>query len=605
LIKGGRVKSLLEKHPASPAYLLEILHAVQDAEPRHYLSPAALRSVADYVNVPLVDVISTATFYSMYSLEPRGRHIIRICASPPCQLAGAGSLVDILEERLGIGVGETTQDGLFTLETTSCLGSCGGAPAMMIDNELYGNLTEESLATVLEQVGRGGTTPTQAEPHGVADIILGSTMATAEKPRIVLQNCGAVDPNSLDEAVSAGAYRAMGKVVDEGIRPDMVIDEVKRSGLRGRGGAGFPTGLKWSYTAKDEQVYVVCNADEGEPGTFKDRLILEGDPHRLIEGMMLAGYAVGATMGYVYIRGEYALSIERMQTAIGAAREAGLLGEGILDSSFSFDIEIRKGAGSYVCGEETALIESIEGKRGFPRIKPPYPGAVGVWDRPTVVNNVETLANVPPIVLNGADWFRSFGTDSSPGTKVFLILGDVESPGLIEAEMGTSLRTIIEEYGGGVRGGKRFKAALLGGAAGAFVDEAALDVAMDFDSLAEHDAVLGSGAVLVLGEEASVVELLWGILRFFEHESCGQCVPCRLGTARLAEIVGRIASGDGSADDIELLHQVATVMRDTSLCPLGQSPILPIETALDRFGDEFAKRFADGATAPAAEQRGK
>jgi NADH:ubiquinone oxidoreductase subunit F (NADH-binding)/(2Fe-2S) ferredoxin len=432
-----------------------------------------------------------------------------------------------------------------------------------------------------------------------------ATAALADRARIVLRNCGVIDPESLDEAIAAGAYEGMARVIEDGLSPAAVIAEVKRSGLRGRGGAGFPTGLKWSFTAPGDVKYVICNADEGEPGTFKDRLILEGDPHRLIEGMMIAGYAIGASKGYVYVRGEYALSIERMQKAIDAARQVGLLGPSIFGSKFAFDVEVKKGAGAYVCGEETSLIESIEGKRGYPRIKPPYPGSIGLWGKPTVVNNVETLANVPPIIQNGSDWYRGYGTDTCPGTKVYTILGHVENPGLIEVEMGTTLRTIIDEYGGGVRGGKGFKGALIGGAAGAFVDETSLDVAMDFDGLKEYAAVLGSGAILVLDETVSIAEMLQGILRFFRHESCGQCVPCRLGTVQMLEIANRIASGDGTSEDIDLLREIATMMRDTSLCPLGQSPILPIETALDRFRDEFARRPSDGADRPTGEKRGK
>jgi NADH:ubiquinone oxidoreductase subunit F (NADH-binding) len=418
----------------------------------------------------------------------------------------------------------------------------------------------------------------------------GSTTPTGlarKQPRIVLENCGIIDPNSLEQAIGVGAYSAMAKIIEQGISPHDIIDLVKASGLRGRGGAGFPTGLKWSFTAKDKQVYIICNADEGEPGTFKDRLILEGDPHRLIEGMMIAGYAVNATKGYVYVRGEYALSIERMQTAIDAAREAGLLGEKILESDFTFDIEIKKGAGAYVCGEETSLIESIEGKRGYPRLKPPYPGAVGLWSKPTVVNNVETLANVPPILLNGPEWFRSYGTEKCPGTKVFTILGHVEKPGLVETEMGTSLRTIIDEYGGGVKDGKTFKGALLGGAAGAFVCPDCLDKPMDFDGLQELSAVLGSGAILVFNEDASIVEMLDGILAFFKHESCGQCAPCRAGTLALKTIMGRVRDGNGDPRDLDQMVEIATTMEATSLCPLGQSPILPIASALQHFRAEF------------------
>jgi len=417
------------------------------------------------------------------------------------------------------------------------------------------------------------------------------TGLTQKQPRIVLENCGVIDPEDLEEAVAVGAYEAIAQVIERGVLPAAVIDVVKRSGLRGRGGAGFPTGLKWSFTAPGEQKYVVCNADEGEPGTFKDRLILEGDPHRLIEGMMLAGYAVGASKGYVYIRGEYHLSIRRMQKAIDAVREVGLLGDAIFGSSFSFDIEVKKGAGAYICGEETSLIESLEGKRGYPRLKPPYPGAVGLWSKPTVVNNVETLANIPPIVRHGAEWFRSYGTESCPGTKVFTILGHVVHPGLIEVEMGTKLRTIIDEYGGGMSAGKAFKGALIGGAAGAFVCVDCLDKPMDFDGLKELTAVLGSGAILVLDADASIVELLDGILAFFKHESCGQCAPCRAGTLALKTISGRIRAGRGRDGDLDRLLQIARTMQATSLCPLGQSTILPIKSALEHFREEFESRI--------------
>jgi len=411
--------------------------------------------------------------------------------------------------------------------------------------------------------------------------------ATRKKPRIVLENCGVIDPSSLEQAIGVGAYSAMAKIVEASISPSGVIDIVKASGLRGRGGAGFPTGLKWSFTAAGDEKYIICNADEGEPGTFKDRLILEGDPHRLIEGMMIAGYAVGASKGYIYVRGEYALSIERLQGAIDAARDVGLLGGHVLESGFAFDVEVKKGAGAYVCGEETSLIESMEGKRGYPRLKPPYPGAVGLWSKPTVVNNVETLANVPPIILHGSDWFRTFGTEKCPGTKVFTILGHVEKPGLVEAEMGTTLQTIIDEYGGGVKDGKAFKGALIGGAAGAFVCPDCLDKPMDFDGLQELSAVLGSGAILVFNEDASIVEMLDGILAFFKHESCGQCVPCRAGTRALKAIMGRIRDGEGEARDLDMLVEIATAMQAASLCPLGQSVILPITTALKHFKPEF------------------
>ncbi len=413
---------------------------------------------------------------------------------------------------------------------------------------------------------------------------------TREQRRVVLDKAWTVDPENIDEVLSAGGYKALERIFTERISPEAVIEEIKKSGLRGRGGAGFPTGMKWEFTRKaaGADKYIICNADEGEPGTFKDRLILEGDPHRLIEAMTIAAYAIGAGRGFVYIRGEYELSIERLRKAISQAHEYGLLGKNILESGFSFELEIKKGAGAYICGEETALIESLEGKRGNPRLKPPYPVTHGLWQKPTAVNNVETLANVPVIIANGSDWFRKIGTDKCPGTKVFTILGHVEYPGLVETDMGTPLREIIFGYGGGVKGGKKFKAALLGGAAGVFLSESLLDVKMDYENLKENKAVLGSGAVLVMDEGTSIVDMLFSIAKFFAHESCGQCVPCRVGTRQILDIAYRIRQGRGREGDLEAMLDLAEVMFKSSLCPLGQSLIMPVKSALDNFKDEFA-----------------
>ena len=409
-----------------------------------------------------------------------------------------------------------------------------------------------------------------------------------EQPRIVLKNCGFINPESIEEAIAAGTYEAAAKALTT-MKPEDVVAEVKHSGLAGRGGAAFPTGLKWEFAIRVEnpEKYIVCNADEGEPGTFKDRLILEGDPHKLIESMIIGGYAVGATKGYVYIRGEYGLSIERLEKAIADARSYGILGNNVFDSKFSFDMAVMKGAGAYVCGEETALIESLEGKRGHPRNKPPYPITSGLWGKPTVVNNVETLSNIPEIILNGAENFKKYGTEKCPGTKVYTILGHVTTPGLIEVEMGTTLRDIIFEYGGGIRGGKRFKGALVGGAAGAFLGPDMLDVKMDFVNLREYSAALGSGAILVMDEDTDIVDMLKSVLHFFKHESCGHCVPCRLGTARLVEIIDRLASSRASKTDIDGLLRISEVMKDTSFCPLGQSLYLPVSSALKYFRDEM------------------
>ena len=413
--------------------------------------------------------------------------------------------------------------------------------------------------------------------------------------RVVLKNCGVIDPESIEEYIAQDGYEALGKVLTE-MTPEEVIAVVKKSGLRGRGGAGFPCGLKWSFTLpiQEEEKYVVCNADEGEPGTFKDRLILEGDPHRIIEGMTIAGYAVGAHKGFIYVRGEYTQSIQRIMKALEQARAMGLLGTNIFESGFNFDIEVRAGAGAYVCGEETALIESIEGHRGNPRFKPPFPGVIGLWGKPTIVNNVETLANIPPIILNGAEWFKSLGNERCSGTKVYTMLGHVNNAGLIEVPMGITLREVIEDYGGGMRGGRSFKWAQTGGTAGGCVSAELLDVPMDYDSMAEAGTSLGSGALLIMDDTTCVVDMVKSFLKFFEHESCGQCTPCREGTHRLCQIIEGIAHGRGGEDAVNLLDHTATVIAETSLCALGQSPTVSISTSLRFFRDEYLAHAVEG-----------
>ncbi len=486
------------------------------------------------------------------------------------------------------------QDEIKVLESGS-VGIVGKGVILTIypDRIYYFNVGENDVPLIIDEhllKGRPVATLSHA-PVAVMGAEQGANIGlTREQRRIVLDKAWTVNPENIDEVIAVGGYQGLEKIFSEKITPEALIDEIKQSGLRGRGGAGFPTGMKWEFTRKaaGDEKYVICNADEGEPGTFKDRLILEGDPHKLIEAMTIAAYAIGAGQGFVYIRGEYELSIERLGKAIAQAKEYGLLGRNILESGFSFELEIRKGAGAYICGEETALIESLEGKRGNPRVKPPYPVTNGLWQKPTAVNNVETLANVPAIIANGADWFRTIGTDKCPGTKVFTILGHVEYPGLVETDMGTSLREIIFGYGGGIKGGKKFKAALLGGAAGVFLPEKLLDVNLDFESLKENKAVLGSGAILVMDEGTSIPDMLFSIAKFFAHESCGQCVPCRIGTQQILQIIYRLRQGKGRQGDPETMLELAETMFKSSLCPLGQSLIMPVKSALENFKEEFA-----------------
>ncbi|HHY96056.1 MAG TPA: NADH-quinone oxidoreductase subunit NuoF [Firmicutes bacterium] len=418
--------------------------------------------------------------------------------------------------------------------------------------------------------------------------------------RVVLRNCGLIDPESIEEYVAQGGYQAVGKALTS-MTPAQVIEEIKASGLRGRGGAGFPTGLKWQFAARADgsgPKYVVCNADEGEPGTFKDRLILEGDPHSVLEGMLIAGYAAGANQGYVYIRGEYTLSIERLQKAIAQAREMGLLGRNILGSGFDFDVEIRLGAGAYVCGEETALFESLEGGRGEPRIKPPYPTDAGLFGRPTVINNVETLANVPVIMERGASWFRTLGTQKTPGTKVFTLTGDIVNAGLIEVPMGITLREILYNIGGGIPDGRRFKLAQTGGTSGGVIPPELLDVPMDYDTLAAHGSALGSGALLVIDDRHCVVDVAKSFSFFFLHESCGKCTPCREGTLQLQRIMERIADGRATMADVENMKTLAQAMYVAPLCPLGQTAPLPLMSTFKWFESEYLAHVV-GKTCPA------
>ncbi len=405
--------------------------------------------------------------------------------------------------------------------------------------------------------------------------------------RAVLRNVGLINPESIDEYIANNGYTALEKALSES--RENVLEEIKKSELKGRGGAGFPTGLKWEFAAKakGDEKYIVCNADEGEPGTFKDREIMEGDPHSVIEGILIAGYAVGASKGYIYIRGEYALSIKRIEKAIKDARDYGLLGENILGSHFSFDIEIRKGAGAYICGEETALLESIEGKRGEPRKKPPYPPTAGLFGKPTVINNVETLANVPLILEKSADWFKSIGVKGSYGTKLFSLMGDINWKGVIEVPFGIPLSKIVFDIGGGVKNGRKLKAVILGGVSGSLITEKELDTPIDFNSLAKIEAGPGSGSIVVLNETRCIVDIAKNISYFFRHESCGKCTPCRVGTEQMYKIIDRISRGGGEEKDLDTIMKLGKDMKLTSFCGLGQAAPNIVMQSVDKFKEEW------------------
>ncbi len=467
------------------------------------------------------------------------------------------------------------------------------------EGTVYGPVSPEDGKTLVdEHLYKGRTAEFLLAPEEVTtseiEALGPEGSALYGQKRVVLRRAGSIDPYDIEEYIADDGYFALGQALSE-MTPNEVLQTVKDSGLQGRGGAGFPTGLKWSFVAQrpEEPKYVVCNADESEPGTFKDRLILEGDPHAILEAMALTGYAVGASEGWIYIRGEYAMARDIIERAIKQAEEMNLLGENIMDSDFSFHVHVHLGAGAYVCGEETALLESLEGNRGMPRIRPPYPTVSGYRGQPTVVNNVETLANVPPIVLNGADWFRAIGTERSPGTKVYTMLGDVNVTGLVEAPMGTTLREIVNIYGGGIRDGKAFKAAQTGGSSGTIIPSDFLDVPMDFATMREKGAGLGSGALLICDEDTDVVDLAYVLVRFFANESCGKCTSCRVGTVQMLEALERLRQGMARRRDLDRLEEIANHVQSSSFCGLGQAAPVPIITGLRYFRDEFEARLQD------------
>ncbi|MBU0937142.1 MAG: NAD(P)H-dependent oxidoreductase subunit E [Spirochaetes bacterium] len=573
--------------------LLGALHERQHSSGQHWLPPQALAETARQYGLTAAAVKGVATYYSMFSLVPRGRHIIRFCVSPVCRMFGSQDLLEVAAKASGARPGERSADGLFSLEEVQCLGRCAGAPAMMIDDHAYARLTPDRIKELISTIRTEASVAAATLPADAGQYAV--DIGPQDGPRIALRFMGLADPADVEQYRKAGGYAGLQRALS--LPPDSLVTEFTRAGVRGRGGAGFPAGLKERAAAgsacsdnEECQRYVVCNADEGEPGTFKDRIILESSPQLLIEGIIISAYAVGARRGFIYLRGEYGRAITIMRQALASAYAAGLLGQSILGSDFSFDLELRLGAGSYLCGEELTLIESLEGKRGYPRIKPPFPAESGLWGKPTLVNNVETLASLPWVVEQGGDGYLALGTKSSPGTKVFCLSGDVAKPGYGEWPMGLSLGELLAAGGGCLsstgRPVEKPLAVLLGGAAGCFVqgDDPALQ--LDYDALRAAGATLGSGAVIVLGPGRSVWDMLAAIMVFFKHESCGKCVPCRVGTARLAAASVALAASaaDGETDEVlhaglrELVSDAERIAK-ASLCPLGQSPILALRSA--------------------------
>ncbi|NLA15712.1 MAG: NADH-quinone oxidoreductase subunit NuoF [Bacteroidales bacterium] len=519
-----------------------------------------------------------------------------VCGGTGCQASASATIVEKLNESLKAhGLTEDAQ-----VVTTGCFGFCEKGPIVKVipDNTFYTQVTPEDAEEIVTEhilKGRKVNRLLYENPETKEHISDSKHMGFYQKQmRIALRNCGFIDPENIDEYIARDGYSALAQVITE-LTPEQAIDMLKQSGLRGRGGAGFPTGLKWEFTRKytADQKYVVCNADEGDPGAFMDRSILEGDPNTVIEAMAICGYCVGATKGVVYIRAEYPLAIKRLEIAIEQANEYGLLGKNILGTDFSFDLELRYGAGAFVCGEETGLIASMEGGRGEPNFKPPFPAESGYNKKPTCVNNVETFANVPVIFLKGPEWFNTIGTEKSKGTKVFALAGKINNVGLIEVPMGITLREIIFEIGGGIKDGKKFKAVQTGGPSGGCLTEKHLDTPIDFDSLLAAGSMMGSGGMIVMDEDDCMVSIAKFYLEFIVEESCGKCTPCRVGNKRMLEILEKICQGKGDMDDLDHLRNFAYVIRDTALCGLGQTSPNPVLSTLDNFYDEYVAHVKD------------
>ena len=519
------------------------------------------------------------------------RKQVLVCGGTGCTSSHSMKVIEQLEKSLK----EFKLDDVLIVKT-GCFGLCSLGPIMIVypEGAFYAQMTPEHAKTVVEKhLVKGGEIVKELLYQGtVAED--GTIIPFAETPfykkqmRIALRNCGVIAPEDIEEALAAGDYSALEKVLTS-MSPDDVINEVSASGLRGRGGAGFPTGRKWSFAkaSQSDVKYVVCNADEGDPGAFMDRSVLEGDPHSVLEAMAIAGYAIGAHQGYIYVRAEYPVAVHRLQIALEQARKYGLLGKNILGLGFEFDIEIRLGAGAFVCGEETALLTSIEGHRGEPRPRPPFPAVKGLFGKPTIINNVETWANINPIINNGAAWFASIGTQTSSGTKVFALGGKITNVGLVEVPMGTTLREIVEEIGGGIPGGKKFKAAQTGGPSGGCIPAQCIDTPIDYDSLVAIGSMMGSGGMIILDEDDCMVDISKFYLEFTADESCGKCTPCRIGTKRLLQLLTKITEGKGEPEDLVKIEELASHMKQSSLCALGQSAPNPILSTLRYFRQEY------------------
>ena len=576
----AKFEKLQSAYPVKRSALIPMLMYAQDEF--GYINDELIAEIAKRLDLRTVQVEETLEYYSMLHRKPIGKHQVQVCTNVACMLRGGYELLDHAKKRLEIGNKQTTADGVFSLEEVECIGACTGAPAIQVNYDFYENLTPLRFDRIIEELDKGK----HPEPVGVITGAL-HERNPLETP-LISKRWGLKDSNKIDVFLQNGGYKALEKALKE-MTPDSIIDEVKKSSLRGRGGAGFPTGMKWSFVPKDspKPKYVICNADESEPGTCKDRPLMEMDPHQLIEGIIIAGRAINAHNGFIYIRGEYRYVLDIVEAAIEEAYSRGYLGKNILGSGFDFDLLIHTGAGAYECGEESALMESLEGKRGYPRIKPPFPAVVGLYGCPTIINNVETLSAVPSIILEGGEAYANRGTPKNGGTRLLCVAGHVNKPGIYEIPLGMNMKKFIDEVAGGIPNGRKLKAVIPGGSSCPVLSASEIDIAMDYDTVAKAGSMLGSGGMVVIDDETCMVDMARRIMQFYAHESCGWCIPCREGTTWLRKMLERFHAGFGRSQDIDMVGDLAKNMLGRTFCPLGDAAAMPTISIVRKFRQEF------------------
>jgi NADH-quinone oxidoreductase subunit F len=576
----ARFERLQNAYPVKRSALIPMLMYAQDEF--GYISDEVIAEIAARLELRNVQVEETLEYYSMLHRKPMGKYHVQVCTNVACMLRGGNELLDRAKKRLEIGHKEVTKDGIFSLEEVECIGACTGAPAMQINYDFYENLTPATFDRLIQELDFGR----RAEPVTVISGALHAREA-GEVP-VISKRWGIENSTKIDVFLQNGGYQALEKALKQ-MTPESIIDEMKKSNLCGRGGAGFPTGMKWSFVPKDspKAKYVICNADESEPGTCKDRPLMEMDPHQLIEGMVIAGRAIGSHQGFIYIRGEYRYVLDIVQGAITEAYERGYLGKNILGSGFDYDLLIHTGAGAYECGEESALMESLEGKRGYPRIKPPFPAVVGLYGCPTIINNVETLSAVPAIILGGGEAYANLGTPKNGGTRLLCVAGHVNKPGIYEIPLGMNMKEFIYGMAGGITGGKKLKAVIPGGSSCPLLTADEIDIPMDYDSVAKAGSMLGSGGMVVMDEDTCMVDMARRIMHFYAHESCGWCIPCREGTTWLRKMLERLHAGYGREQDIDMLSELSKNILGRSFCPLGDAAAMPTISIVQKWRNEF------------------